>query len=148
MDRAQRARRPARQRPPRLDGAYIDTAAARAAMVDLPIVEVAPTPRAFQWYGQILKSGPFERSIPETTISRMVLPSPNVVAGFLWLLLFQLVGEVTVRWLTLPLPGPVLGMLALFAVLVIRGVAPDHVRAAGSALLQYLMLLLVPATAA
>jgi holin-like protein len=78
----------------------------------------------------------------------MVLPSPNVIAGFLWLLLFQLVGEVTVRWLTLPLPGPVLGMLALFVVLVIRGVAPDHVRAAGSALLQYLMLLLVPATAA
>ena len=78
----------------------------------------------------------------------MVVPSPNVVAGFLWLLLFQFVGEVTVRWLTLPLPGPVLGMLALFVALVIRGVAPDHVRAAGSALLQYLMLLLVPATAA
>ena len=78
----------------------------------------------------------------------MVLPSPGLVAGFLWLLLFQFVGDVMVQWLMLPLPGPVLGMLALFLVLVIRGGAPDHVRATGSALLQYLMLLLVPATAA
>jgi holin-like protein len=78
----------------------------------------------------------------------MVLPSPGLVAGFLWLLLFQFVGEVIVRSLMLPLPGPVLGMLVLFVVLVIRGGAPDHLRVTGSTLLQHLMLLLVPATAA
>ena len=84
----------------------------------------------------------------ESTLASMILPSAGLVAGFLWLLLFQFVGEVTGRWLMLPLPGPVLGMLALFVVLVIRGGVPDHVRATGSALLQHLMLLLVPTTAA
>lgn len=78
----------------------------------------------------------------------MVLPSQDAVAGLLWLLLFQLAGEVTVRWLRLPVPGPVVGMLALFLALVIRGSVPHHVRATGSTLLQHLMLLVVPATTA
>jgi holin-like protein len=65
-----------------------------------------------------------------------------------WLLLFQLVGEVTVRWLKLPLPGSVVGMVLLFAVLVLRGGVPEHLRAASHTLLQHLMLLLVPATTA
>jgi hypothetical protein len=59
-----------------------------------------------------------------------------------WLLLFQLVGEVTVRWLKLPLPGSVVGMVLLFAVLVLRGGVPEHLRAASHTLLQHLMLLL------
>jgi holin-like protein len=65
-----------------------------------------------------------------------------------WLLLFQLVGEVTVRWLKLPLPGSVVGMVLLFAVLVLRGGVPEHLRAASHTLLQHLMLLLVPASTA
>lgn len=65
-----------------------------------------------------------------------------------WLLLFQLVGDVTVQWLTLPLPGPVVGMVLLFAVLVLRGGVPEHLRTTSQALLQHLMLLLVPATTA
>jgi len=63
-----------------------------------------------------------------------------------WLLLFQLVGEVTVQGCKLPLPGPVVGMLVLFAVLVMRGGVPDNLRATSDTLLHHLMLLLVPAT--
>jgi holin-like protein len=64
-----------------------------------------------------------------------------------WLLLFQLAGEVTVRWLQLPLPGPVVGMVLLFAALAVRGDVPDQLRATGDTLIRYLTLLVVPATA-
>ena len=37
------------------------------------------------------------------------------------LLLFQLAGELLARGLELPVPGPVLGMVLLFAMLVLRG---------------------------
>jgi holin-like protein len=70
-----------------------------------------------------------------------------MVAALSWLLLFQLAGEVAVRWSRLPLPGPVVGLALLFAVLVIRGGVPDDLRAASNTLLGHLMLLLVPATA-
>jgi holin-like protein len=36
------------------------------------------------------------------------------------LLFCQLVGEVLVRWLALPVPGPVIGMLLLFLILLLR----------------------------
>ena len=62
-----------------------------------------------------------------------------------WLLVFQLAGEAIVKALKLPLPGPVIGMLLLFAALVWRGGVADDLRDAGSALLQHLMLLFVPA---
>jgi putative effector of murein hydrolase LrgA (UPF0299 family) len=39
-------------------------------------------------------------------------------------------------------------MVLLFVVLVFRGGAPEHVRTGSTALLQHLMLLLVPASAA
>jgi holin-like protein len=69
-----------------------------------------------------------------------------MLGAFTSLLLFQLAGEVAVRWLRLPLPGAVVGMLLLFGWLVIRSSVPEHLRAAGNTLLQHLMLLLVPAT--
>lgn len=67
--------------------------------------------------------------------------------GVVWLLLFQLAGEVTARCLSLPVPGPVLGLFLLFVTLIIRGGVPEHVRSASSGLLEHLMLLLIPATA-
>lgn len=65
--------------------------------------------------------------------------------GFTALLFFQLVGEVLVQWLRLPLPGPLIGMLLLFAALVLRGHVPEELREASSGLLQHLMLLFIPA---
>ena len=39
------------------------------------------------------------------------------------------------QWFKLPLPGPVLGMLLLFAVLVMRGGVPDNLRDTSNAML-------------
>ncbi|MGH8727391.1 MAG: CidA/LrgA family protein [Burkholderiales bacterium] len=68
-----------------------------------------------------------------------------MLGALTWLLLFQLIGEVLAQWFGLPLPGPVLGMLFLFAVLVARGGMPDNLRDTSNAMLQHLMLLFVPA---
>lgn len=61
------------------------------------------------------------------------------------LLVFQLAGEVIARGLNLPLPGPVLGMLLLFAALVLRGGPGKELQGTGQTLLQHLSLLFVPA---
>ena len=71
-----------------------------------------------------------------------------MLGAFAALLLFQLVGELTVRTLGLPFPGPVVGLVLLFVALMIRGSVPEPLRAVSTTLLQHLMLLLVPATAA
>lgn len=68
-----------------------------------------------------------------------------MVAGFAWLLVFQLAGEVLVRSLQLPVPGPVVGMLLLLLVLVWRGGPGENLRSAGQGLLANLSLLFVPA---
>lgn len=61
------------------------------------------------------------------------------------LLCYQLVGEIVVRTLGLPVPGPVLGMLLLFATLLLRGSAPARLRTTAEGLLANLALLFVPA---
>ena len=65
--------------------------------------------------------------------------------GVTLLLVYQLTGEILVRLLGLPIPGPVLGMVMLFVTLMIRGSAPDSLSEASSALLSHLSLLFVPA---
>ena len=61
------------------------------------------------------------------------------------LLIFQLAGEVIARGLSLPVPGPVLGMLFLCVTLVLRGGPGKELQTTGSTLLQHLSLLFVPA---
>lgn len=68
-----------------------------------------------------------------------------MVSGFAWLLVFQLAGEVLVRGLQWPVPGPVVGMLLLLLVLVWRGGPGDNLRQVGQGLLGNLSLLFVPA---
>lgn len=68
-----------------------------------------------------------------------------MLTGFTLLLLFQLAGEIVVRGLGLPIPGPVMGMFLLFAALLLRGRLPDSVRSASEGLLRYLAVLFVPA---
>ena len=69
----------------------------------------------------------------------------NFLNGITLLLVYQLVGEVTVRLLSLPIPGPVLGMVMLFLTLMVRGNTPEPLENASSALLSHLSLLFVPA---
>ena len=61
------------------------------------------------------------------------------------LLAFQLAGEVLVKLFTLPIPGPVVGMLLLFFTLLIRGGVPATLRETSQSMLQHLSLLFVPA---
>lgn len=68
-----------------------------------------------------------------------------MVEAFALLLVFQLVGEVAAQGLHLPVPGPLIGMLLLFAALLLRGRLPDGLRDAANALLRHLMLLFIPA---
>jgi holin-like protein len=71
-----------------------------------------------------------------------------VITGLTWLLGCQLVGEVLVRAVDAPVPGTVVGMVLLFAVLQVRRPADDApVARASDALLRHLQLLFVPAGA-
>jgi len=68
-----------------------------------------------------------------------------MVTALTLLLCCQLAGEVAARLFRLPVPGPVLGMLLLFAVLLLRSRALEAVREPAHGLLRYLSLLFVPA---
>ena len=68
-----------------------------------------------------------------------------MIASIAALLILQLVGTIIIRLTGLPLPGPVVGMLLLFAYLLWRGVTPKPFEATARALLQNLALLFVPA---
>ena len=68
-----------------------------------------------------------------------------MVLAFAVLLVFQLLGEIVAQGLGLPVPGPLVGMLLLFAALLVRGRLPDELRDTANALLRNLMLLFIPA---
>ena len=68
-----------------------------------------------------------------------------MIAALTQLLVFQLLGEAVARWLALPVPGPVLGMLFLFLALTMRGGPGHELQATSQNLLQHLSLLFVPA---
>jgi holin-like protein len=57
----------------------------------------------------------------------------------------QLTGEALVATTGIPVPGPVLGMMLLFAGLAIHGSVPKDLDAVSGALLSNLSLLFVPA---
>jgi len=69
-----------------------------------------------------------------------------VINGLLWLLACQLVGEVVVRTFDWPVPGAVVGMAVLFALLQLRR-PPEgaNVLRMSDALLRHLQLLFIPA---
>jgi len=68
-----------------------------------------------------------------------------MLAALTVLLVYQLIGEVLVQLLGLPVPGPVIGMLLLFLSLLLRGEAPAPLRDTANGLLGHLSLLFVPA---
>lgn len=68
-----------------------------------------------------------------------------MLAALTVLLLYQLVGEVVVVALRLPIPGPVIGMALLFLTLLARGAASADLRDTANGLLRHLSLLFVPA---
>ncbi|MDW5375615.1 CidA/LrgA family protein [Halomonas sp. HP20-15] len=68
-----------------------------------------------------------------------------LIVGMSVLLGCQFIGELLVRALAAPVPGPVLGMVVLLVGLMINGRVPSALRMAGEGLLRYLTLLFVPA---
>lgn len=68
-----------------------------------------------------------------------------MLAALTQLLLFQLVGEIFVRALGIPVPGPVIGMGLMFLFLLLRGGPDEGTRTTANTLLQHLSLLFVPA---
>jgi holin-like protein len=66
-----------------------------------------------------------------------------VIQGLALLLLLQAAGEALAHWLTLPLPGPVIGMALLLPALQLNWIR-EPVQAAGQLLLEHLSLLFVP----
>lgn len=63
------------------------------------------------------------------------------------LLIFQLLGEVLVQWLQLPLPGALAGMLLLLAALLALGRTPAALERLAGGMLQNMMLLFIPSVA-
>ena len=61
------------------------------------------------------------------------------------LVLCQFAGEVVARGLGIPLPGPVLGLVFLLAILIARGGPGEDLRGTSTGLLRHLSLLFVPA---
>ncbi|MEH3146404.1 MAG: CidA/LrgA family protein [Methylobacterium frigidaeris] len=77
-----------------------------------------------------------------------------MIVSLTLLLLCQLLGEILARGLSLPLPGPVIGMALLLVVLVLRDRRPGGLpqplvdgtlESTGKGLLAHLSLLFVPA---
>lgn len=68
-----------------------------------------------------------------------------MLAAFATLLLFQCLGEGVAFVTGIPVPGPVLGMLLLFATLLVWPRLQDMLDAAAAELLRHLSLLFVPA---
>lgn len=67
------------------------------------------------------------------------------INGITLLLIYQLTGEVLVLLFGLPVPGPVLGMILLFATLLLKGGSNDTLDTTSSTLLSHLSLLFIPA---
>ncbi|MFC5462997.1 CidA/LrgA family protein [Massilia niabensis] len=68
-----------------------------------------------------------------------------MLPAFAILLLFQCLGEGVVFLLGWPVPGPVVGMVLLFAALLLWPALQGRIEAAASELLRHLSLLFVPA---
>jgi putative effector of murein hydrolase LrgA (UPF0299 family) len=89
-------------------------------------------------------AGPKLRSRP-AWISHLGRGEMRMLNALAVLLVFQLIGEVLAQWMELPIPGPLIGMLLLFALLTVRRSVPDWLRDTATGLLQHLMLLFIPA---
>ena len=67
------------------------------------------------------------------------------INGITILLVYQLIGEISVRYMQLPIPGPVLGMILLFLSLMFAKKVNTSLDTATTTLLSHFSLLFVPA---
>ena len=69
----------------------------------------------------------------------------SILIGITILLACQLAGEILVIYLSWPIPGPVIGMMLLLAILLVRGRPGRPLEETSNALLSHLSLLFIPA---
>ena len=69
----------------------------------------------------------------------------QILKGMAILLLLQFVGEVSVKWLDVPIPGNVAGMVILLILLLSGLIKVEWVESAADLLLSHLALFFVPA---
>ncbi len=63
------------------------------------------------------------------------------------LLLFQLLGELIVRWIALPLPGALVGMALLLVALILKGRVPEALERTTGRMFRHMMLMFTPLVA-
>lgn len=68
-----------------------------------------------------------------------------LLIGMSILLSCQLIGETLESVFSLPIPGPVIGMVLLLVGLMVYGRVPEGLRATSNGLMRYLALLFIPA---
>jgi len=68
-----------------------------------------------------------------------------MIRGLIILLSFQGAGEVISKLFSLPIPGPVIGLVLLLIFLIVRGKVDATIDAVGGALVRNLGVLFVPA---
>ena len=68
-----------------------------------------------------------------------------MIKWILYVLGFQLIGELASTLLKIPVPGPVIGMLLLFALLLRMGGLPEDLDRLAAGLLRHLYLYFIPA---
>ncbi len=91
-------------------------------------------------------------SIPDKPQARLQLGAALatkacMIAAFALLFVCQLIGEIAVRASGAPIPGPVLGMLVLLALVWRRGAISEDLDRVCGTLLRHLSLMFVPAGA-
>lgn len=69
----------------------------------------------------------------------------RVVCGLLALVAFQWLGELLVLWTGIIIPGPLVGMLLLLAVLIVPSQLANFIQPTSSRLIKNLSLLFIPA---
>jgi len=77
---------------------------------------------------------------------RCIKDSSMILKGLTWLVVLQLLGSVIHLSLLPALPGPIIGMVLLFILLLLHRGIPEPLEKTAALLLQYLpLLLIVPA---
>lgn len=71
----------------------------------------------------------------------------NILYGFLILVGLQLFGDLLSHTFSLPVPGAVIGMLIMLAILFIRKTVDEPIAVTADGLIKYIGLLFVPAGA-
>ena len=84
---------------------------------------------------------------PRPSAVQLLIHTALFCLGIALLVLAQMAGDAAVARLGLPLPGALVGMLLLLAVLIVMGRVPRPIELAAGPLLRHIMMFLMPVVA-